>query len=510
VIAVLRRALAGRSAEFYLFLTLLWLLPGLLLLALGGVYLWQAGWFWWFSLALVSLSLLTMAIRHISAEEAAGGDDAAAHLAPTPDWSERDRRIWRHALEHIGEAKLPLTPWEAVPAAMLDQLGYVGRQYRPDDPDAAWAFSAPELLLMLETWSREYRALVIEHAPLARDVRISSLRSFSRRTGTVRKLYQLVSPAVSVAKILWNPAGGITSEIRSRLLAGQIDGFSEHMQWNMKQALFEQVTQVAIDLYSGRLRLSAEELSAHRRAQTPPQEEVLQPLTVMVLGQVSAGKSSLINALVKRCVAEVDALPATAGFRYYHLLLPGGLAVNLLDSPGLDGSERTTGAVLEKALEADLLLWLSQANRPAKALDRAMLDNFNAYYRQHPRRLAPPILLVTTHNDALPPAGEWHPPRDLGEGGDSRAANILEALRYTHRSLGLGEETPMVPVSLAPGAEPWNLEVLVDLLVAASDAARASQLNRERQSANSSWSAVRQAMRTSVGLLRVGVDLALK
>ena len=57
--ALLRKLLRERSTEFYVAGVLLWLLPGLTLVILGLVHLWQNGWFWWFSGALLILSVIS-------------------------------------------------------------------------------------------------------------------------------------------------------------------------------------------------------------------------------------------------------------------------------------------------------------------------------------------------------------------------------------------------------------------------------------------------------------------
>ena len=45
--------------------------------------------------------------------------------------------------------------------------------------------------------------------------------------------------------------------------------------------------------------------------------------------------------------------------------------------------------------------------------------------------------------------------------------------------LGLSEESLAVPVSLLPGQESCNLDVLLELLISASDEARVTQPNRK-------------------------------
>ena len=77
---LLRKLLRERSTEFYLAGMLLWLVPGLVLTVLGLLYLWQAGWFWWFSGGLLLLALLSWGVRRLMApaHHAAGrGADSA-------------------------------------------------------------------------------------------------------------------------------------------------------------------------------------------------------------------------------------------------------------------------------------------------------------------------------------------------------------------------------------------------------------------------------------------------
>jgi hypothetical protein len=54
------------------------------------------------------------------------------------------------------------------------------------------------------------------------------------------------------------------------------------------------------------------------------------------------------------------------------------------------------------------------------------------------------------------------------------------------------------------------VKVLHDLLLAASDEARAVQLNRQRLDGDGAMQSVRKAIGQAAGLLKVGVDLALK
>ena len=319
-----------------------------------------------------------------------------------------------------------------------------------------------------------------------------------------------MSPFVSALRIGINPLTGLAREFSSQMASKYMGDLGQHMQKNIRVVLFEQVTQVGIDLYSGRLKFSEEEMLAYRKVQGKPEEVELKPLSVMFVGQLNAGKSSLINALKQQCVAETDPLPTTSGFHYHPMRLANELEIYLIDAPGLDGKESTSNALLQKAVEVDLLLWVCQANQPAKALDRQFFEQWSDYFEQHLARKKPPILLVTTHNDRLPPTDSWHPPYDLADPGSRKVESMMAALSYTHESIGLSEESPGVPVSLPTGEEPYNLDVLLDLLISASDEARAAQLNRHRLDADSNAPRVLKTLQQTVGLVKVGAKLSQK
>ena len=504
---LLNKLLRERSTEFYVAGVLLWLLPGLILGVLGLVYLWQTGWFWWFSAGLLVLAALSWAVRRVLSKPEEQPDESPQHLDPRPEWSDHDKQVWQTSIARIEEAGLATTPWDDIPQAMFDQLTFVARVYHGDSREAEFAFSLPELLLMLETWSREYRAQVVQNMPLAHDVKISTLRTMSRRADTALRIYSYISPFISALRIGINPVTGLAREFSSQLATKYMGDLGQLMQKNIRVVLFEQVTQVGIDLYSGRLKFSEEELLAYRNAQQKPEEIDIKPLSVFVVGQLNAGKSSLINELKQQYVAETDALPATSGFHYHPLMLENDVEIYLVDSPGFDGKKSTSKALLREVVKADLLLWVSQANQPAKALDKQFLEQWNGYFTEHLARKKPPILLVTTHNDRLPPVDDWQPPYDLSDPASKKVKSMLAALDYSNEAIGLPKDSWAVPVSLLSGEDSFNLDVLQALLIAVSDEARAAQLNRQRLDAGTG---VLKAINQTAGLVKVGVKLALK
>jgi predicted GTPase len=437
-------------------------------------------------------------------------DASIQHLDPRPEWSEHDCHVWEKSIVRIEDAGLATTPWDDIPRAMYDHLAFIARVYHGDKQEAELAFSLPELLLMLETWSREYRSQVVRNMPFAHNMKISTLRSVSRRADDAWRIYNYLSPFVSALRIGINPVTGVAREFSSQLASKYMGDLGQLMQKNIRVVLFEQVTQVGIDLYSGRLRLSDQELAALRHTGQVPAELETRPLKVFVVGQVNSGKSSLVNALKAQFVTETDPLPATSGLSYHSIRMADEQEVFLVDTPGLDVQEKAQKLFLKEVVQADLLLWVSQANQPAKALDKAFYEQWAGFFAENLARKKPPIVLVTTHNDRLVSAKGWNPPYDLAQLDDPVVRVMRDALAYCHEAIGLAVDTRGVPVSLVPEQKPFNVKVLHDLLLAVSDEARAVQLNRQRLDGDGAMQSVRKAIGQAAGLLKVGVDLALK
>jgi len=161
----------------------------------------------------------------------------------------------------------------------------------------------------------------------------------------------------------------------------------------------------AIDLYAGRLALSEEELRLAREGDAAVPAEAAAPLRIILVGQVNAGKSSLVNALAQETQCAVGPVPTTSQVAEYRLELDGRPAVSLVDMPGLD--EKAERAFLAQAERADLVLWVASATQPARGPDRKGLDDFRAWARTLLTRRPPPVILALTHVDELRPANEW-------------------------------------------------------------------------------------------------------
>lgn len=105
----------------------------------------------------------------------------------------------------------------------------------------------------------------------------------------------------------------------------------------------------------------------------PASERMRDGFVVMILGRPNVGKSTLINALVRRDLAIVSAIPGTTRDMIEAHLDIGGLPVTLIDTAGLreaaDEIERIgVDRTMARIDTADLALWLSDsAEAPPRA-----------------------------------------------------------------------------------------------------------------------------------------------
>lgn len=196
--------------------------------------------------------------------------------------------------------------------------------------------------------------------------------------------------------------------------------------------------------------------AAHDTACEPPEEPV--EVRIAVVGQVKAGKSSLINALLGHQQAEVDVLPRTQHVQQYTLQFPADGNADkpnahsdrpapaepacaraadrlvLLDTAGYgdDGATRAQLAEMHEALhEADMVLLVMDAASPARRADVQMLADLDGWLQANLHRKLPPVLGVLTHIDCLRPALEWSPPYDWRSPSRPKETNIAGAVQYT-------------------------------------------------------------------------------
>lgn len=316
------------------------------------------------------------------------------------------------------------------------------------------------------------------------------------------EMYQKMQPSMQRMLRLWqwsqwirNPIGAIARTASQ----GSRDRANQELLGNFGQMLRETIlrnlAQQAMALYGGttvaEVNLAPEpELGPNAPtpdtqtpdtqtleailAQASPEAHIAEkPLNILLVGRTGAGKSSLINTLFTAPQAVVDALPSTDSIQDYRWQREGEEVLILWDTPGYEqvGRSHLRDQVLQKAKDADLILWVTPATDPALQMDRDFLDALQTLDEP-----LPPLLGVMTQVDRLRPLREWNPPYDWQGGDRPKEIAMREALGYRTAVLPELELLPLA--SWRSGQAAWGEEELSDRLLALLSPAKQERLGR--------------------------------
>jgi predicted GTPase len=467
-------------------LTLAIALPWLALLVLGMMWLWEGDRFWWWALGAAILGLLTWPLswfvrRRANAEARLALGDVAL---PPPEWHVNERDAWSDVLA-IADATAPFSFIEVGPPLLSAQatVETVARRFHPQAQEAWAQFSLPEVLLLAERLSRDIRHEALSHIPGVRTLRLSHLiwvhRQHEHFGGLAWIGWRTGSALWRVVRAVFNPLQAAGQEASGALIDKAATVLSYRLRAYATRLFVLEVGRAAIDLYSGRLKLSAAELLAAQARDASGMEEPVAPVRIVLIGQVSVGKSSLVNALAGETRCAIGPVPTTARVGEYLLEVEGQPAVSIVDMPGL--GDRAGPDVLTQVARADLILWVASAVQPARGPDRKKLDEIRAWVATQPERRPPPLLLALTHVDELRPASEWVPPYDIVTPVTPKACAMRSAVEAVGRALDLPIES-IVPIAMPPDRKPYNIDALWARIAVELDEAKFVQLDRLRRS----------------------------
>lgn len=461
------------------------------LLLLSGVGLYAIithGYIHYFVLVLLLSSLLIAIPRWILQKQY---KRPATHIAeeslvdPSPDWSEEERRIWDNLNASINQKLQQNNDWLALKDHGLALALEVAQAYGKQELD----FTVPEGLTMLEEISRRYRKVLNEHLPAIDKISISQakrLYDFHDKYGAAAKETYKYGMLAWRALRMTNPITGLASEIRGKLLGSMSDQALAAMQNKAKRALLQEVVKVGIDLYSGRFVIEQSQVGNSKVYQQDDTQLAIppEPVRVCLVGQVSVGKSSLVNALIKSMGAEQDPLPSTHTVGVYPCVIDGEEQLRLIDMAGLDGSQTALKNTLTEITQSDLVLWVFKANQPSRQLDIALQQQLDAFYadKKNISRKKPQIIGVLNQVDKLKPIHQWAPPYHLNDNANAKVKNINDALAFNRSTLGL---TNLYPLALPENKPSWGLDSLEAEIQAQYEHAKNVQLNRRRTDSQS-------------------------
>ncbi len=477
------------------------LLPSLTLIPFGSVWLWQNGYLLHWAIAACLAVLVAYIIQHRllgrtessnkasdADAEASSGD--AQEDAADPRWTPREEEAWKRVLA-IASAASPdhLDSSDAALKLGLDTIRSVASTVHPKERDPLWKFTIPEALAILERVSVRMRMFVHDNVPLGDRLTVAQMMAIYRWKGTV-ELAEKAYDLWRLARFI-NPLSAATHEVRERLSREMLQWGRDHVARRLAAAYVKEIGRAAIDLYGGRLRVSGEALASHvTRASATDKAEVgarvAEPLRILVAGQVSAGKSSLINALAEEVTAAVDALPTTPSFTAYELKRGGFPAALLIDSPGLGTRTGDAALLIENAANADLVLWVVASHRGDRDADRRALRDFRLHFAERLNRRRPSVVLVVSQIDRLRPFQEWTPPYDLTRSDSPKAVSIRDAISVIAEELGFSPDEA-VAISTAPGAQPYNIDAVWGRIVNLLPEAQSTQLIRSLHDLKDRW-----------------------
>lgn len=487
------------------------LLP-FVLLALFGLYaIVRYNYILLFLALLVILSLLASIpvwwARRKLRKQAPTVDESIMESLRAPDyWTAFDRKVQEANLPLVRSLLEEHAEWKLMPDNGLQILRSVAAHYGNGRRHAEWAFSPVELLAITQKLSQQYRQTLKTHVPGVEHLRISHILWLDEKADQFQPAVKLFN---IYRKVRVLTPEGLVAELRAQLFDQTFTGLSDDLQAKTKYRLLLEVLHVAIDLYGGHFQFDEDELSVtqagvkdQQRMAAPPE-----PVRVCLLGQVGAGKSSVINALTGSMRAEVSVLPATDRGQVYQCSVDGSSVLHLVDLPGLNGDPKNDSALFEQIIQCDLVLWVLKANQPARKLDQEFGQRLQAWLKEHRNRARQPPVIIGLLNqvDRLGTASDWQPPYDL-QSESPKSAVIREALDYNREMLGLEE---ILPISVSADRAHFNVNALQALLMDRYDKALNVQLNRRRQEAAGvslprEWARMKKGAKTMFSTLRRG------
>lgn len=482
-------------------------LPYVALMGAGSLWLWERGWFLqWGAMAAVLSVAGWWGMRRASRKLQLLPVD----VEPEPDWASTGQDAWAR-VEVIANGIGPDHPALEDPARLadlfLEVVRAVARAYYPRSAEPELKVTVPQAMLLVERVAEDMREFAMENIPGSHLVTISDLKNFTGLAGQAKDIYDLYR----VVTLALNPAGSLIREANNSVSNRLMWPVLRELQRELYKYGVRKAGAYAIELYGGRLPLDAESVQGHvaatsaagaAKAAESEDRRLAEPFRVAVLGQVKAGKSSLINRLFGGEVrAATDVVPRTAGSDPYVLEEEGRPRVILFDTPGqsgADGSDRAVGELVDLAADSDAVLLVASAVAAARDPDRRLLDRIRARASEHPDAPLPPILVVLTHIDRLRPFAEWAPPYHLATDTRPKAQNIREAIQAVAADLGVPAEA-VIPVSLADPA--YNvaeglMPVLQATLMTEGQRTRVYRVLKDHEAAQR-WPALkRQALNT--------------
>ncbi len=424
------------------------LLPLVLMAGVGGWQLWMSGhWLWLSWMIPVCWTAAWLVLRFTQRVEV-----PLPEIGSKVHWTPQD-----HAAAAIIEAEQKkvseftgeqLIDPQFYTARTIELANEFARHYHPKAKDPLGSISVIELLTAVQLVAEDLEVLLRENVPGSHLITVSQWRLLANAPAW----WRTASNLGWLASILWNP----TSLARYAVSRAFAEPLSKIVQTNMLGAFYaifvRQLGFYLIELNSGRLRGGSARYREAMRKLEPKdatgtegnalEATVQEPITVTIaiIGQVKAGKSSLVNCLLGEQRAAVDVLPLTRSVQRYDLRVDDQSdRLIVLDTTGYSDSGVTPEQMQETreaVRNADLVLLVLDARSPAKQADVTAIDELGTWFREQHRLKPPSIIGVISKIDGLSPVMEWSPPYSWENPARPKERNIRAAMDFVRQTFG--------------------------------------------------------------------------
>jgi hypothetical protein len=452
--------------RFGIVLAVVFLIPWLALIGLGAYWLWQHGWIYQGMSILSANIALVYALLLWRRRSAKPLFVEPIEIQLNPNWPDKAQLAWQE-LKPLAERWQTesdvLTNSSKALKLTNEVLTLVARHFHADSRYPILEFPLPYLLKLIVLVCEDIQHDVLDKIPGSHAVRVGDLVRAKQAVDTLSKF----KSAFNVGNWLFNWAGAALAKARSLLVGKGVNTVTDEISQRLISAYINKLGYYAIQLYSGQLTLDdivpTEVLTAASKediAKSEAHNESIEPLRLLVLGQVSSGKSSLINALFGETKSAEGFLPTTAEITPYLLERDGLQQAIILDSAGYGGlmHEQAPAALKREWAKVDVILMVCNAAQAAREVDTQQLNAIRHYFQeQRPNQALPVIIGVATHCDRLRPVREWNPPYNIQQPDNAKAHSIRQACEAMAQDLNLPLDS-IVPVCLAPEKPAYNIE----------------------------------------------------
>jgi predicted GTPase len=387
-------------------------------------------------------------------------------IQPNPNWSDKAQLAWE-ALQPITERWKTETDFftDSRKALKLtnEVLVLVARHFHADSKYPVLEFPLPYLLKLIVSVCDDIQHEVLDKIPGSHAVRVGDLLRAKQAVVTWNKLKSVFD----FGNWLFNWSGAALAKARGLLVSKGMNTVTNELSQRLISAYINKLGYYAIQLYSGQITLDdivpTDRLTAasiEDIAESAAHDQSIEPLRLLVLGQVSSGKSSLINALFGEIKSAEGLLPTTAEITPYVLERNGLQQAIILDSAGYGGlmHGQASAALKQEWAKVDVILMVCNAAQAARHIDAQQLNTIRHYFQeQYPNQTLPVIIAVATHCDRLRPVREWQPPYNIQQPDNAKAHSIRQACEAIAQELSLPSDC-IVPVCLAAEKPVYNIE----------------------------------------------------